>query len=358
MELILLVIIMSSLAGSFTCSLCEAALYAVTPTQVETLRRSGTLGSRRLAILRSKMHDSIAGLATVNTIMQTIGAAWAGALVGELYGHEWLGGFSAVFALAVLLLAEIVPKGLGVAWAGTLAPRLAWTIQSMIWFVWPLAALSRWLMQALTRSAPGQKTTEQEILVMADLAAKEGEILPDELRWVENVLRLNNVSVCQLMTPRRIVFSLPADLRLDAPELKSELLIHSRIPVTEGAELDRVLGVVQRRTVYDHLLRENCNKKLRDLMRPALIVPEETGGHQLLDRLMAERQHLAVVTNASGRVVGVVSLEDIMEYLLGKPIVGEHDSHPDMQHMARERARFHADGTDSQREASGERRSD
>jgi len=123
---------MSSLAGSFTCSLCEAALYAVTPTQVETLRRSGILGSRRLAILRSKMHDSIAGLATVNTIMQTIGAAWAGALVGELHGHEWLGGFSAVFALAVLMLTEIVPKGLGVAWAGTLAPRLAWTIQSMI----------------------------------------------------------------------------------------------------------------------------------------------------------------------------------------------------------------------------------
>jgi len=76
-------------------------------------------------------------------------------------------------------------------------------------------------------------------------------------------------------------------------------------------------------------------------MRPALIVSEKWGGHQLLDRLMAERQHLAVVTNADGQVVGVVTLEDVMEYLLGKPIVGEHDSHPEMQHLARERARFH-----------------
>jgi len=76
-------------------------------------------------------------------------------------------------------------------------------------------------------------------------------------------------------------------------------------------------------------------------MRPALIVSEKWGGHQFLDRLMAERQHLAVVTNADGQVVGVVTLEDVMEYLLGKPIVGEHDSHPEMQHLARERARFH-----------------
>lgn len=342
MELILFIIVIGSLAGSFTCSLCEAALYGVTPTRVEVLRRGRIPGSERLAKLRERIAEPVAGIAVFNSLAQTVGAAWTGALVGELYGPVWLGPFSLMFALTMLLLTEIVPKGIGFAWAGTLAPRLSWVIQGMVWLVYPLAVICRWITRTITRRAPGQQPTEEEVLVMADLAAQGGTILPDELRWVENVLRLNNVTVRQLMTPRHIVFSLPAHLRLDAPELQGERLVHSRIPVTEGSELDRVVGVVQRRTLFDHLMRNERDKQLRDLMRPALIVSEEWGGHQLLDRLMAERQHLAVVTNASGHVVGVATLEDVLEYLLGTPIVGEHDSHPEMQHLARERARFHS----------------
>lgn len=175
---------------------------------------------------------------------------------------------------------------------------------------------------------------------MADLAAQGGTILPDELRWVENVLRLNNVTVRQLMTPREVVFSLSADQRLDSADLLGERLVHSRIPITEDDDLDRVVGVVQRRAVFDHIVRKDCNKTLRELMRPALFVSEAWGGHQLLDRLMAECQHLAIVTDAVGHVVGIATLEDVLENLLGKPIVGEHDSHPEMLRLARERARF------------------
>lgn len=194
----------------------------------------------------------------------------------------------------------------------------------------------------INRHAPGQQPTEEEVLIMADLAAQGGTILPDELRWVKNVLLLNNVTVHHLMTPRHVVFSLPAEHRLDSPGFLGERLVHSRIPVTEGDDLDRVVGVVQRRAVLDHIVREDCNKTLRELMRPALFVLEDWGGHQLLDRLMEERQHLAVVSDAGGPVVGVATLEDVLEYLLGKPIVGEHDSHPDMQYMARERVSFRA----------------
>ena len=151
---------------------------------------------------------------------------------------------------------------------------------------------------------------------MADLAAQRGTILPDELRWVDYVLLLNNVTVQQLMTPRHVVFSLPAERQLDSSPLLSEKLVHSRIPVTEGDDLDRVVGVVQRRTIFDHIVRDDCHVTLRELMRPALFVSEDSGGHQLLDRLMAERQHLPVVTNSSGHVVGVATLEDVLEYLV------------------------------------------
>ena len=344
---LIVTVVLLSLVGSFLCSLCEASLYAVTPTQVEVLRRRQIPGSDRLAKLRRRIDEPIAGIAVFNSLAQTVGAAWTGALVGELYGHAWLGLFVALFALTMLLLTEIVPKGVGVAWAGTLAPRLAWVMQGMVWLVYPLAAVCRWLTRTITRRAPGQQPTEEEVLVMADLAAQSGTILPDELRWVENVLRLNDVSVHQLMTPRPVVFSLSADLRLDSAELLGERLVHSRIPVTDSDDLDRVIGVVQRRAVFDHIVRKDCDKTLRELMRPALFVSEACGGHQLLDRLMAERQHLAVVTDAVGHVVGVATLEDVLENLLGKPIVGEHDSHPEMLHLARERARFRASTEDT-----------
>jgi len=350
MEIVLLIIVMTSLVGSSLCSLCEAALYAVTPSQVEMLRRRRVAGSERLAILRHRIGEPVAGIAAFNSLAQTVGATWTGALVGELYGNKWLGPVSALFALTMLLLTEIVPKSVGLAWAGTLAPRLAWVIQGMVWLVYPLAAIARWLTRTITRRAPGQPPTEEEVLVMADLAAQGGKILPDELRWVENALRLNDVTVRQMMTPREVVFSLPADQRLDSAEFLGERLVHSRIPVTEGNDLNDVIGVVQRRTVFDHIIRKECNKTLRALMRPALFVRESWGGHQLLDRLMAERQHIAMVTDDNGHVVGVATLEDVMENLLGRPIVGEHDSHPQMQRLARERALFRVssgDDTDS-----------
>ncbi len=163
---------------------------------------------------------------------------------------------------------------------------------------------------------PRSTPAEEEVLIMADLAAQRGTILPDELRWVDYVLLLNNVTVQQLMTPRHVVFSLPAERQLDSSPLLSEKLVHSRIPVTEGDDLDRVVGVVQRRTIFDHIVRDDCHVTLRELMRPALFVSEDSGGHQLLDRLMAERQHLPVVTNSSGHVVGVATLEDVLEYLV------------------------------------------
>jgi CBS domain containing-hemolysin-like protein len=337
---LIITVALASLAGSFFCSLCEASLYGITPTQLEVLRRRRIPGSERLAILRGRIDEPIAGIAAFNSIAQTMGASWTGALVADQFGSAWLGVISAMFALTLLLLAEIVPKGIGLAWAGSLAPRLAWFIQVMVWLVYPLAALCRWITRAITRKAPNQNPTEDEVLVMADLAAQQGAILPDELRWIENVLTLNDVTVLQLMTPRQVVFSLPAGLRLDSAQLRVDQLVHSRIPVTDEANSEQVIGIVQRRVILDHLVRDDYNKTLGELMRPALIVPETWGGHQLLNSFMAERQHLAVVQESHGRVAGVVTLEDVLEYLLGQPIVGEHDTHPEMQRLAQERLRF------------------
>lgn len=118
----IIAVALASFAGSFICSLCEASLYGITPTQVEMLRRRQMPGSERLSKLRGRIDEPIAGIAAFNSLAQTIGATWIGALVAESYGNAWLGVVSAVLALTMLLLTEIIPKGIGLAWAGTLAP--------------------------------------------------------------------------------------------------------------------------------------------------------------------------------------------------------------------------------------------
>ena len=294
-----------------------------------------------------RIDEAIAAILTVNSITQTVGAAWSGALVGEQFGNRWLGVFVGAFALVMLVLTEIFPKSLGVAWASVLAPRVAWLIQGMIWMVWPLAKLSTLITRRVTRRAPGQEPTEEEILIMADLAAEVGAILPEELRWLRNALRLNNVTARELMTPRSAVYSIPADLPADQMQVRAKEWVHSRLPVTEASDPERVIGVVQRRVVFDHLMHGKQTATPQTLMRPVLFVAEDVRGNRFLDQLITQRQQLAVVIDEAGRMTGVVTLEDVLEYLLGSPIVGEHDTHPDMQELARQRARYHAGSSSS-----------
>jgi CBS domain containing-hemolysin-like protein len=143
------------------------------------------------------------------------------------------------------------------------------------------------------------------------------------------------------MTPRSAVYSVPADLPVDQVQVRAKQWVHSRLPVIESSDPERIVGVVQRRVVFDHLVHDNQKATLRTLMRPVLFVREHVRGNQLLDRLMTQHQHLAVVIDEAGRMTGVVTLEDVLEYLLGSPIVGEHDTHPHMQELARQRARYH-----------------
>ncbi|HEX9761452.1 MAG TPA: hemolysin family protein [Candidatus Acidoferrales bacterium] len=334
----ILIIVAVSLVGSFLCSLFEASLYAITPTRVEVLRRRGLLGAKKLAALRTRIDEPIAAILTVNTITHTMGATWAGALVGEIYGNVWVTWFAVGFTIAILFVTEIIPKTLGVSYAGKLAPLSAWPIQLMIWTVWPLAWLSVKLTERLTRRAKHAGPGEEEILVMADLALQAGKLLPEEPVWVRNALRLDKVTARDLMTPRPVVESLRADVTLGELLPRAAQLVHSRLPVTEGDELDQVIGVVHRREIFDRLAAGDRDTKIRDLMRPVGFYPENVAANQLLRDLMAKRQHLAMVVSEHGHILGLITLEDILESLLGSEIVDEYDREVDMQDAARRRA--------------------
>ena len=334
-----LVVAGATLFASFLCSLLEAALYSISAAQVELLRTSGAAG-RRLAKLKADVEEPIAAILTVNTIAHTVGSAWCGAMVGELYDSKAVGIFAAVFTVLVLALTEIVPKSLGVRYANQLGSLIVWPTQLMIWSVWPVVWVSKKAMRLLMGGTEKDGPSEDELLVVSALAMKGGEVRSEEHRWVANALRLDKQTAGDLRTPRTVVETIIADTPVSDVVQDPRTLSHSRIPLTEGDNPDEVVGLVYRREVFDAALEQpDAGLTLRDLHHPLRFVPESMPAHELLDTFLEERVHMLAVTDEYGGFEGVVTLEDVLECLLGSEIVDEHDQVDDMQALALERKR-------------------
>ena len=329
-----------SLIGSFICSLLEAVLYTLSLAQIEVMKSQGVPQMERLARLRSRIDEPIAALLTVNTVLRIVGAYVCGSMVTSYFGQMWIGIFAGVFTLAILIITEFIPRNLAAKYALRLASKVVWPIQLMTWGLYPLAVFWRTLMGRTGQGAHGNENapTENEIIISSRLAARRGMLRPQEVRWLENALRLDEVRAEDLMTPRTVVYRLPADLPLAQVQQGSQHWVHSRLPVTEDRDPDHILGVVYRREVFDAIVFGRPVKKLRDLMHKVDFVPASARGHQLLDKFITEKKHMAAVVDEYGAFIGVVTLEDVLECLLGSEIVDEHDRHVDMQQVAREKA--------------------
>jgi len=326
-----------SLGVSFFCSMLEACIYSISRSRIETLVRRGDRRGLRLRDIRAHIDEAISAILVVNTIANTAGAAWAGALVGRHFGSTAVGVFSALFTASVLFFAEIVPKSLGVRFASHLAPTLALPLKVMVLILWPIVKLCVLFTRIWKHKRRRPDGTEEDIISLAQLVMSQGEIRSHEARWVTNALRLDNVTAYDLMTPNPVVARAPEDMRLSETRMNSDQWRFSRLPVCRSESPDEIVGIIHRRRVFDALARDEFDRTIGDLMQPAEFVPENMPAHRLLDRFLSKRRHLFCVVNEENGFVGVVTLEDVLECLLGQEIVDETDLHEDMQELARRR---------------------
>lgn len=321
---------------SAICSLSEAAIYAVRLPYVRQIAESGSRPGRILAEFKENMERPISAILIVNTVANTAGAAIAGGQARLLFGDAALVWFSIAFTIAVLFLSEIVPKVAGVIHNRRIATALALPWAAAIRVLFPLIWLSQ-LVSRVLKPSESAIAPEEEVHHFARMSAEEGSIMPHEAEMVGNVLRLDELTTRDLMTPRPVVFKVAADLTLAEASKQIDQWAHTRIPVYDAADPESWVGMVFIRDVLAALCSDRFELTIGELAKPLRFVAEETEGHVLLRSFLKQRTHLFGVVDRYGDITGIVTLEDVLESVLGEEIVDEVDVAVDMQALARRR---------------------
>ncbi|WP_045214652.1 hemolysin family protein [Desulfonatronovibrio magnus] len=321
------------------CSIAEAALYSVPWSYIERLKKEKRKAGFVLYNLRSKVDQPIAAILTLNTIANTAGAAVAGAAAAHVFGAQNLVYFTIVFTLTILIFSEIIPKTLGVIYNRKIAILIAEPLRFLVWFLAPIIYICRKIISLIEKRKHSPGASEEDLLAMISMTRKSGNIKPYEEMSIQNILSLDKKMVKDIMTPRMVIFSLPAHMTVSEARKHKTVWPHSRIPVYENNDPEEIVGVVYRREVLEALANDQNNVRLESLMRPANFVVEIMNLERLLIKFLESRLHLFIVIDEYGGIAGLVTLEDVLEEILGKEIVDETDEVVDMRELARQRRR-------------------
>ncbi len=338
MDVIILIgSIFLALGFSFLCSIAEAALLSVTPSYVESMRTKRPKHAERLRRLKIENVDrSLAAILTLNTIAHTVGAILSGAKATVVFGSAWFGLFSAIMTLLILFLSEIVPKTLGaVYWKQLIGPTTLF-VQFLIWSLYPIVWISEKLTQWVSRGKKAHAFSRDELISMARIGESSGNMPKSESRILRNLFRLGNLSAQDIMTPRTVIASLPESMTIqEALDTVSKRLF-SRLPVYRG-DTDQISGFVLRADVLMSCAKGNGEDSLQSIRRDIMTVRDSIILTELFDHFLQKRQHIAILLDEYGGAKGLVTLEDLVETLIGIEIIDETDAVVDMRVLARER---------------------
>ena len=320
-----------SILVSFICSILEAALLSLTPSYIAQQKLERPKLYERMKELKEQIDQPLAAILTLNTVAHTVGATGVGAQVTIVFGDGYLGAASALMTLLILVLSEILPKTIGARYWRTLAPFLPSLLGAMIVLLKPFILMSDLIMRLFGGKAP-EHDIRQEIKALTLLGREVGKLDEDEQRVINNILDLHEIKLRDIMTPRIVCECAAPDDSIGAFKARVKESQFSRYPVI--GEDEAPLGVVFR---YDALAAEDDDAAVASIMKPLKVVPDTMNVESLMAQLMHERQHMCLVYDEFGSWHGLVTLEDIMETIIGKPILDETDDIPNMRRFAKRR---------------------
>ncbi len=327
-----------SIFFSFLCSILEAALLSITPSYIKIKKKEGKQYANILARLKQDIDRPLIAILTINTIAHTVGAILVGVQAEKTFGDggNAVGIVSGIMTLAILVLSEIIPKTIGATYWQSLGNFTAKTLNIMIFPLKYTGIL--WLMMLTTKligkSAHVSSMSREEFAAITDAAEEEGVFEESETTVIKNLLVFKSVEAKDVMTPFSVAITADESMSLKEFYENHRNLKFSRIPVFKGKSTN-ISGFILKDDVLEEVIDEKGHQSLSDIKRDILVTNNNTPIPELFEIFVQKRAHISMIVDEYGNVTGIVTMEDIIETLLGLEIMDESDSVEDMQMLAR-----------------------
>lgn len=330
------VYLFGALAVSFLCSVLEAVLLSTPMSFITAKEQEGKKSATVLKDLKNNVDRPVGAILSLNTIAHTIGSAGVGAEVTRIWGDEWFGIASVVLTLLILIFSEIIPKTIGSNSWRSLALPSAGVIKYLIYITYPFVILSELITKLFSTKEKDNAVTvsREEVSAMVDMGTDEGVFKESESRIIKSCLKLSNVKAKEIMTPKIVLEMADESMSLkefyDANDWR-----FSRIPIFKE-DKDNVTGYVLKDIILEELSEDQFDIKLSEMKRPILTFSEDESVFTIWEKMLGMREHISIIVDEFGGLRGVVTMEDVLETMIGVEIVDEQDTTTDMQELARE----------------------
>lgn len=333
--LLLFIYVFIALGFSFICSVAEAVILSISSSYISLLERDGKASGKLLRDLSMDINKPLSAILTLNTIAHTMGAAGAGAQAAAVFGESYIGLISAVLTLLILIFSEIIPKTLGATYWRQLAEPTAIFLKYLIKVLYPFVKLSERLTRGFKEESPLQGMSRSEMLAMAEISAQEGLLADQEMSFLQSLLSLHELKIKDAMTHRTVVFSLPQNMSVETYFHKHDNNEFSRIPIYKTGDIEHITGFVMKSDLFLAQARGNGQKKLKDYKKSMVTMLSNMPLAKALEKFIDNRANMILVVDEYGGLEGVLTMEDLLESLLGIDIVDENDRRVSMKKLAR-----------------------
>lgn len=332
----LLIYLFSALGISFVCSILESVLMSTPISYITMKEDEGDPHATLFKKFKQEPDRPLAAILSLNTIANTIGAAGVGQQGSIVFGSAWFGLVSGLMTLLILVFSEIIPKTIGTShWKKLMTPT-ALTIRTLVYLMYPLVLLIKLISKWFTPKESEKTVSREEVSAMVNVGEEEGVFEESENKIIQNLIKLDSIQASDAMTPRVVAAIASEKMTLKTFYKDNAFLHHTRIPVyAESPEY--ITGYILRGDALQLLADDKFDIQLSSIRREIPYFNEETSISDIWEQFIEQKEQISVIIDEYGCFQGILTLEDILETILGLEIIDENDEVSDLQQYARER---------------------
>ncbi|WP_269524781.1 hemolysin family protein [Coraliomargarita parva] len=323
---------------SALCSVLEAMILSTSTAETESLKKRYPKRGQLLEKYKSSLEETSSAILSLNTIANTLGATMVGGLAVQIWPEDSnvLMKISSVMAIAILFFSEIIPKNVGVLYRPALQPILVFPLAWVCAVMMPLSRVIGFLVRFLLKPTEPSTDSDEEILLLAEKSAKDGTLTSNERDMINNALSLDELLVNEIMTPRTVVHAIEDTETIGSLFDTTRNIPFARIPVYHE-KIDNITGIVRRRDLLTAKAEDRDHLMITDLAQEPIFVPDNAAASDALQTFLKHHQQLAIAVDEFGSMSGVITMEDVIEHIIGQEIFEDDDPAVDMREFARHR---------------------